>query len=156
MLLDDQEVTLPFRGLGGDVPPDDQADPGLAAQGDLADRVLEGRRVDGDAEARRQDLAVELWRGRPVDPAVDPGGPSRPVLVGREVSSETREGDRVAERASPLSAKPTRLVSPALRAFTGTSSVRPSAEPSTVSSDTFVSLTVIVKRYRSSAPLDPA
>ena len=102
MLLDDQEVALPFGRGVGDVPPDDEAHPGLAAQGHLADRVLERGRIDGHAEAGGQDLAVELRRGRPVDPAVDPGRAVGPVLVGAEVASEPGHRDRVAERAPPL------------------------------------------------------
>src|SRR5271157_3705587 len=103
MLLDDQEIALPFGRRGGYVPPDGEPNAGLAAQGDLGGDVLESVRVDSHAEAGGQCLAVELGRGGPVNAALDPGRTVGPVLVGAEIARESGQGHGVAEGAPPRS-----------------------------------------------------
>ena len=102
VLFDDQEVALPFGGACRDIAVRRERDVGLAAQADLAGDVLERLGIHGDAEARRQHLAVELRRRRVVDSPRDEGDAVGRLLVGREIARESLKRDGVAEAAAPF------------------------------------------------------
>src|SRR5262249_7502932 len=102
VLLDDEEITLPFGDSrvvdAGDI----EHDAPPTTESDLADRVLECLRVDGYAEACGQGASVEFRLGGLIDAAVDQGGPVGAVLVGPEVTREAAEEHRIPKGSSAL------------------------------------------------------